>query len=62
MLFRSRSGADLISPEGEKQYHRAIEFAQKNGEEPAKKLAQELYDIALKASLDVMAPVVNLDF
>lgn len=52
MLLLVRSGADLISSTGNKQFERAIEFAKARGEEPAITLAHELREIVKRVTLE----------
>lgn len=52
MLLLVRSGADLISSTGSKQFERAVEFAKARGEEPAITLAHELREIVKRVTLE----------
>lgn len=52
MLLLVRSGADLISSTGSKQFERAVEFAKARGEEPAITLAHELREIVKHVTLE----------
>lgn len=52
MLLLVRSGADLISSTGNKQFERAIEFAKAQGDDPAITFAHELREIVKRVTLE----------